>query len=619
MALTVPASAVPVCFSVDGKAQSPPNPAEGLTPAESSPNDVFSLGTAGGHGHPTEGEVFQSSGMFGANPDGTNAVRISGMGVPLGPIAPPPAPNPMHSSSVLGLIHGDNIDALSFGMDAGRVLHFSVDPYSVGIPASDVNYEATTSPAGAVAFPLPTNAGGDPGHEAAGDIFTSMQWWNFGAIAYYRSGPMPPVYPDWNRRDLDEARLGLQAPATLGAKLGKPEDNLDALELSDAGDPQWGVDANKDGVPDGGKFVFFSLTKHSTSVGAGLAGPADILVTPGGAHAFFVYATPASMGLMPDDDIDALILSDILTRGRMDVGADEALVSLAPGSPTLAANGMSPADVIYTKFDGMFRTFVRSSQLGLLATDNVDALDISSAGGGQPTVYPEVATECPKLDTQCPTVQTSCPDRVTECVPQPTACPGIVTVCSDGTGTPTVCPVVDTECPRGDTHCPANATQCRYLPTECPRLATRCYDEPTLCFQDPAVCGEPTISPAVATACPRVYTECPAEPTVCMWIETQCHLSATLCYAITTECPKEPTLCYAEPTVCANAQTVCPGTTIGTPTVCPQDLTTCPKYQTRCPERETYCPAKDTICPANVPTKCPVQPTVCYSDAAGQR
>ena len=87
--------ASPVCFSVDGgyqnSARPMPNPAEGLHPEHSSPNDVFSLGFAGGYNLMTEGEIFQSSGTFGPPPDGTNAMRLSGaLGIPgTGPIAPP--------------------------------------------------------------------------------------------------------------------------------------------------------------------------------------------------------------------------------------------------------------------------------------------------------------------------------------------------------------------------------------------------------------------------------------------------------------------------------------------------------------------------------------------------
>ena len=54
--------ASPVCFSVDGMnagASSSSNPAEGLHPEHSSPNDVFSLGRAGGYNLYTEGEIMR--------------------------------------------------------------------------------------------------------------------------------------------------------------------------------------------------------------------------------------------------------------------------------------------------------------------------------------------------------------------------------------------------------------------------------------------------------------------------------------------------------------------------------------------------------------------------------
>jgi len=374
----------PVCFSVDGLQA---NPAEGLHPNNSTPNDVFSLGMAGGHALPTQGEVFQSSGVFPWVPDMTNAVRLSGaLGAGPGPHAPPPAAAPMQiTPGALGLVPGDNINAMSYGKDGGNVLHFSVDPNAIGMPNTAVNFEAVTSPPPGMVSPATpsNNNGGDPGNEAAGDIFVSRVLANmFGAY--------PRVMPAWaalklNSLECEELFLGLQASAAMGTVLGPPEDDLDALEMSDTGDWVWGVDTDGDGLvdPSQSRNVFFSIDPWSPSYQAtsGAVRPCDILITRDGARTHFVFASGVvDIGLQLADDIDALAMSDTNQLGQLDLG-DSALFSLAPGSPTLALLGASPGDVFSTSFTGTFGLFTSAASLGLLPEDNLNAMDISVAGG----------------------------------------------------------------------------------------------------------------------------------------------------------------------------------------------------------------------------------------------
>jgi len=427
----------PVCYSVDGGAFNPartglpltplPNPAEGLfqpDPRHAPPNDVYALGTApGGNMYATEGEVFQSAGdPLGAPPNVSNVDRMSsslGVGpVPapppyLGPFtpnpgAPAPAPLPPGALGTFGLIANDNIDALSFGRDSGHVLFFSVDPTSVGIPGTHVRREAVTSPfGGAAAPPFPTNpGGGDPGREAAGDVFKSLPFAPFGSYIplHFATGKfVAPAILAANELTIDEFLLGLQAPATNGRALARPEDNLDALELSDAADPIFGVDlvdnttgvAPPDGIPD--RFVFFSIDTASPANATPGIDPDDILVSPPGGFVFSVFADGATtMGLLPGDDIDGLALSDVPPFGVLNPPRDEALFSLHPGSPSVrvgpdgvAGTGdeVSAADVFYTNFTGTKALYAAAGALGLLTTDNVDALDIwprdlSAPGGG---------------------------------------------------------------------------------------------------------------------------------------------------------------------------------------------------------------------------------------------
>lgn len=391
---------VPVCFSVDGGLTNPrrlaggpaPNPAEGINTVQIAPNDVFSLGVDG-HGLPTEAEIFQSSGTFGRLPNLTNALRMSGaLAVPIGPHAAPPAPPPIQTPPApLGLAVNDNINALSFGMDGGDMLHFSVDTAALGLPGTAVENQAQLSPPGWVIVPFPSSGGGDPGNEAAGDLFITAPLGWFGKWFTF----MPAIGAAPHALEADEVLLGLQAPANAGTIAGPQEDDLDALEMSDA---VW-VDAWPPlGVPDPGTVVFFSLDTWSPTVQGFLVQACDILMTAGPTYSFTTFANGViDIGLQPGDDLDALVLSDVnWPRGNLDPGLDEALFSLAPGSPSLAGPDMifgtgddlSPADVFYTDFARPWSPainylaggslYATAAQIGLRFNDNLNALDIST-------------------------------------------------------------------------------------------------------------------------------------------------------------------------------------------------------------------------------------------------
>ena len=395
-----------LAFSVDGGAFNtsqrhagtvPPNPAEGqMAPFgnNSYPNDVNALGTVGPAFFPTESELFVSS------RNGTNMQRISGaLGTRsrVGPHNAPPAAMsviaPAANKGVLGLIPNDNVVGLSWGTDGAdfeSVLVFSVDPISIG--AADVFFQSTVSPAGGgPATPFPDNPGGGaPGLEAAGDIFKTPRLDPFGAFPSALLGPA--VMP--NKLFIDEIDLGLQAPTGSGDSIGF-EDDLDALEMDNL---RLSVDQDGDGIHDSP--VYFNLDRFSPSAfgGAPGASPDDIFVsmasdpTPGtfdlaaGAFGFSVFADGiGDIGLLIGDAVDALILSNIFSPS-LDPLADEALFSIDPASPSIAALGASPGDVYYTDF---FRPwdpttdwklggslFASAGAIGLLPSDNLNALDI---------------------------------------------------------------------------------------------------------------------------------------------------------------------------------------------------------------------------------------------------
>ncbi|MBM3235288.1 PEP-CTERM sorting domain-containing protein [Candidatus Poribacteria bacterium] len=317
-----------VYFSVGRDAEGLPAPL---------PNDVFARSAPQAVPPTSHGEVFVSPTGPSIAPDGTNQL--------------------VFSLAILGLVPSDNLDALSGGADgtwiSGRhlpgVLLFSVDPNAVGMVGSDVREEAVDEP--------PPD--GDPGNEAAGDVFKSRPTAPFGSW----EGTLIDPAKKSNDLIVDENALGLQAPANAG--LVPPEDDLDALET------------------EGGPGIFFSLDSASPSIG-GAVTPDDILLSPFGP--FGIYADGVTIGLVPGDDLDALVLSDAGTSLYLDPGVDEALFSLAPGSPSLygpdgipgTADDWSPGDVFYTNFTGGFGLYASHDYLGLEFGDNLNALDIKA-------------------------------------------------------------------------------------------------------------------------------------------------------------------------------------------------------------------------------------------------
>jgi len=405
---TPPIDAYEVVFSV----QDVTNPAEGLlVPGHPEPNDVYALGP--GNGYLTGGELFQSSGaILGGPPDITNVDRISSaLGIGPAPLGGPPfvgpffpntgkpAPSPAPPGGVgtLGLISGDNVDALSFGLDGGNVLLFSVSITSIGLPATAVSFESQLSPAAPPIGPPPPSAGGgDPGDEAAGDIFCSMHYRGFGAGAGHL---LSPARMNTNGLEIDEQDLGLQAPAiTHSLGLGPGEDDLDALEADDAAR----VDPDVNGLPELDGFIYFSLDRISTQVVAGTADPFpglctgpdadgvtpdDILISeaPGmGPHTYAIFARGVSdIGLLSGDNLDALCLFDADPIGVLDPN-DAILFSLSGGSPSLVAGAnpgwpagaISPADVLEWTMGAGITRYASPMSLGLFDEDELDALDI---------------------------------------------------------------------------------------------------------------------------------------------------------------------------------------------------------------------------------------------------
>lgn len=288
--------------------------------------------------------------------------------------ASPSAPVTGYDGSNLELGRpGDDLDALSAAHayvlpGDGFVLLFSVDRQSTGDVPPDADL---------VAQAVPYNATDQVarGH-AAGDMYLSM-------VGFNTNGRSDSV----GRQSLDNNTLGLNnydeggrdfraQPYTSAQTQGSRayQDNVDATAVLPTNGPP--------------PHVYYSVAVGSSSLSLGLPGDsaADIFfdgnpTTLGGEA---VYATAEDLGLVPEDDIDALIVFDFDTNGVFDSG-DQVLFTLARGSPSLATlpEPHSPA-TIYLVGPGPPTVFATPTDLGLSPTeDNIDTLELLFCDDGR--------------------------------------------------------------------------------------------------------------------------------------------------------------------------------------------------------------------------------------------
>jgi len=175
-----------------------------------------------------------------------------------------------------------------------------------------------------------------------------------------------------------------------GSKLvPNPSDDVDAL----VNEPASVVDTDGDMTPE--QPVFLTLAPASPTLAAlnPAATAGDILVTQDATIS--IFATAADIGLQSGDDIDAFCLMKTgLPDTTLRVGSgppaapppgpqvfDSLLFSLASGSPTLAAQGLSSADVFVSDFSdnrpnvsNNLTVYASASDLGLLESDELNAL-----------------------------------------------------------------------------------------------------------------------------------------------------------------------------------------------------------------------------------------------------
>ncbi len=148
--------------------------------------------------------------------------------------------------------------------------------------------------------------------------------------------------------------------------VGTPADDVDGLEHFKAGVPQ---------------SIYFTLSRQSPSLNQIAGGVGD-----SGADIFFdvdfnlggtesLFASQEQLGLQPLDDIDGLKIWDALNDGIFNEN-DTILFSLTRDSPTLAAAGLSPADIIAVTFGQVPFVLMHFNEFGLLFGDDIDAFTI---------------------------------------------------------------------------------------------------------------------------------------------------------------------------------------------------------------------------------------------------
>lgn len=166
-----------------------------------------------------------------------------------------------------------------------------------------------------------------------------------------------------------EADLGEQAGDIFGFGEGMGgfmTKIVDAVDLGLAAtDNIDGADAFDPYQPN---FTHFSDRVYfATDTAFGGFGTEDILFSDGAGNISLFADGIIDLGLASGDVIDALVL---------DTTAGLAMFSLASGSSSLISGGYSGADLFSTSLDGSFSLAISHTELGLLASDDIDAMEV---------------------------------------------------------------------------------------------------------------------------------------------------------------------------------------------------------------------------------------------------
>lgn len=252
-----------------------------------------------------------------------------------------------------GFLNGDAINSLSYGRDGTGdpgftlvrpTVFFSVSTTSQGASCTDVASQASAL-------------------ETAADVYLARVSKRFGSY----DAPSSPPCGTGGRNCLvnDQTSLGLTTRAGAPGRV-----NVTGLEVS---------------AYTAGQLMYATFTGSSFLPGSDQR--ARIYVFDPALDFTLqnleVYAYATDLGLGDGDEVRALALADFTPgadpqqpNGVLDVGLDEVLFTLAPGSPSLA--GHSAADIFYSSFNGTHKVHVTADELGLAVTDAVDALDVGT-------------------------------------------------------------------------------------------------------------------------------------------------------------------------------------------------------------------------------------------------
>ncbi len=269
-----------------------------------------------------------------------------------------------------GFVTGDAINSMSYGRDgtggAGSpVLYFSVDRSSIGADCTDVDREAPVD--------------GEDRHRGSADIYMAPGM-PFGT--YDAAFVSPPCQGERsNCLALDQTGSGLGP--LLSEELGDRglNDNIIGLELGEYA-------------------TGFSYFTFNTTVGPLFEQWTTIYVHGLRGSTFgygeldpFVNLGPGAGNegiLQVNDRIDAIAVSDVSGAVQQPDGywnnGDEVLFSLSASSPSLTAlaslcnsQPCSPADIFRYTEAGVLTRAISAEDLGLLDTDNIDAIDVGAA------------------------------------------------------------------------------------------------------------------------------------------------------------------------------------------------------------------------------------------------